>query len=227
MLYDVSSCRPWAVEVTPLAASPTPSTPPPTPAPTPSPTSAASSAYVCDVWPSSGRQTIFFPSDTPQALDLNDGVHLVLGQRFTTAVAGDLLAVRYYKAASEGGSSSLGGRTGRIYDWSSGALLASTELTVDDGCPGPRWVSIPLQASLRTAVGKEYVVAIDGVDYYSKTDVYDLGANLGGSINPTIGGAVYGFDTGVMPNGAGGDANYWVDGTCVIAPAQLMPALCL
>jgi hypothetical protein len=151
-------------------------------------------------------QTIFSSTDTPQLPTNTDNRALVLGLRFSSSVIGDITAFRFFKSASEGGS----GHMGRIYNRSNGQLLASTAAFSDDSCPGPRWVSVPLFAPLRTVVGREYTVAVDSLMHYAKTDSMAW-PRVSGALSAL--GATYGFGLGTMPNEPSWmNAHYWVDG---------------
>lgn len=157
-------------------------------------------------------QTIFGPADEPQELDLKVELdsRLVLGLRFRTVTPGYITAVRFYKATSEGGT----GHQGRIYDWMSGELLATTISDMDDFECAPGWVSIPLRVPFYTAADVEYVVALDGLEYYAKSsNVLTDGYTVGGLI--VMGeGALFGHTSGEMPmETLLGSSNYWVDGT--------------
>lgn len=102
--------------------------------------------FICNAWPPSGVQTMLTANDRPAMDDLNDGQRIVLGQRFLTVVPGTIRAVRFFKTWDEGGE----GHSGRIYDASSGALLARTGSFNDDSCAGPGWVAAPLLQPFRT-----------------------------------------------------------------------------
>lgn len=163
----------------------------------------------CSSWPASNYVTIFNSTDTPARTDLTDYSRLVLGLRFTTPVAGNVTAVRFFKARSEGGTD----HTANIYEWSSGKLLATSDYVNDAACTGGQWVSIPLSPPLATSVGTEYVVALDSLLYYAKSDVFDMSGKAGRPVVPTVGGAVYSFRSGHMPKDAASyTANYWIDG---------------
>lgn len=145
-------------------------------------------------------------------MDKHDGVPLVLGLRFYTAVAGDITAIRFYKAQGEAGS----GHVGMIYNWATGQRLASTEREMEDwDCEGPRWVSLPLRSPLRISPSIEYVVAIDSAVRYSKSFQHLMEGRESerGTIFTVPGGAVFGVQLGTIPRQTYrfGD-NYWVDG---------------
>jgi hypothetical protein len=167
---------------------------------------------ICQSWPINGYQTIFNPTDQPEDLDLKVELDspLVIGLRFQTVTEGFITAIRFYKATSEGGT----GHVGKIYDWASGELLAKTITDVDDvECTGPGWVSIPLQVPFYTSPDTEYVVALDGVVYYTKSWLTLKESYKVGDLKVMGEGGVYGQTPGEMPAEVWlGSSHYWVDG---------------
>lgn len=155
-------------------------------------------------------QTYFKNTDVPGYANLKDGIPLVLGMIFGTSVAGEITAFRFYKAAGEGGANHFG----RIYEWSTGNLVAWTDRSDDSSCAGGRWVTIPLAAPFRTAVGVKYTLALDAVMSYAKSENYYT--TVPATRNSIISyGSVYGTGVGARPtSGEQGSACYWVDGKC-------------
>lgn len=105
-------------------------------------------------------------------------------------------------------------RTGRIYSWPDGKLLASTGPFDNPGCR-KGWVSVPLRQPVRTAPHQVYVMAIDQLEYYVKTAAFFKKSRVQGSVIALFDGAVYGFQSGQMPTGRTPEtasSNYWVDG---------------
>lgn len=136
---------------------------------------------------------------------------LILGVRFTTAVPGRLTAVRFFKAAREGGS----GHVGKVYDWASGRLLASTGAAVDDSfCGGPKWVSLPITTPIITAPDTQYVVAVDSLMHYVKSAAMLGSGRSSRDLSVVAAGGVYSTELGGgMPRYTDqGATNYWVDG---------------
>lgn len=149
---------------------------------------------------------MFGANDRPATADSTDNQRLVLGLRLTTTLAGTISAIRFYKAASEGGS----GHTGRIYNSATGAVLASVAFN-DAACNGPKWVVAPLAAPLQTTPGVEYTVAVDSLLYYVKTDGYYASPRTVGKVTAIAG--VYGTAAGQMPTYQNQlPASYYIDG---------------
>jgi hypothetical protein len=118
-------------------------------------------------------------------------------------------AIRYFKAANEDG----GHRTGFIYNRTDGRPVATTEPFDDGDCAGPRWVQVNLKYPVRPGLGQEYVVAIDDVMYYAKTEDYMFNKKTG-YLRPSLG--VYSYQSGYMPTTTYGKmTNFWVDGKSI------------
>lgn len=187
--------------------------------------------FGCRTWPED-RESFYRPEELPQKPALTDGATLVLGLRFRARVAGALTAVRFYKPANERGVD----HVGKIFDWGSGRQLAQTDAGMDDSsCPCPGWVSLPLTAPLQIRPGVEYVVAIDCLRYYSKSNtMFDERPSRDDGLVTGPGSGVYTFTLGAMPNANfERDAHYFVDGTwglgCTcdpFAPGPISPRCC-
>lgn len=199
---------------------PTPApTPPPTPPPTPAPPTPAPtpSPLGCKTWPGLGTQTVFTATAVPAAPANTDGRELVLGTRFVTNGAGDITAVRFFRPAQAGGVKT----QGRVYDAATKTLLSSSLFEAEDeSCTGAGWVSLALVSPIRSAPGREYVVAIDPVMWYAKSDNFFLSSRTsdGGGVTLLRGGGVYQVVRNVMPDIPSGGTilgatNYWLDGT--------------
>lgn len=127
---------------------PAPTSPPAPTGGTPAPTATVQ----CNTWPASPAQTLLASTDTPASASLTDGVKLVLGLRFTTAGAGSITALRYFKATGEGNT----GHSGRIYSSATGLVLGNSSVTSDSSCTGGKWVTLRLATPVRTTAGTEY-----------------------------------------------------------------------
>lgn len=198
-------------------------------------------AQSCYTWPGLGLQTIFAgKEDTPELEDVTEDRPMVLGVRFRANLVGDIRAVRFYKSPGEGGSN----HVGKIYDWETQELLASTAdagAVVDDSaCPGPGWITIDLPTPLLVEPGREYVVALDSLMHYVKTENQLANGWWNNELEAVENGAVYAQDEGYMPTETWlGGNNYWIDGglmfsrsgrrQCIVpwAPSKGPPKTCL
>lgn len=175
----------------------------------------APGAQSCYTSPALGLATLFGSSEeTPESMDVTDGQPMVLGSRFRVSVAGEVRAVRFFKSPSEGGS----GHVGKIYDWDTQELLASTgdassgSVIDDSACPGPGWVTIDLPTPLAVEPGREYMVAMDCLTYYVRTD-YFAGSSQSNELEMVESGAKFGYEGSMPTMTALGSENYFVDGT--------------
>lgn len=171
--------------------------------------------YRCDYFPPSEYTTLFTQDDFPHERDATDGKQLVLGQQFTTSVAGDITAIRYFHSGSDDGSAD---RKGYIYSWPEGRVLASTAGLRRIPCR-EGWVSLPLTKPLLTIPGKVYMIVIDGLIRYVKTENYFQDNKTNGAITAVANGARYGFECGTMPKDLtdwSGKTNYFIDSTLTL-----------
>jgi hypothetical protein len=146
---------------------------------------------------------LFNSSDLPVVVDArDDNTRLVLGFRFTTTVPTDILAVRFYRAPSE----TTGVATVSIYDARTHVRLTSTTATIT--CAGGQWEEIPLPAGFRTVPDTQYIVAVDNVLYYPKTETFFSGPRTYGDVVVLEG--VFGVTPGIIPT-FGSSSNYFVD----------------
>jgi hypothetical protein len=124
--------------------------------------------------------------------------------RFTTESAGTITGFRFWKGKHEGGY----GHTGYLYSWPEGEVLAT--VTIDDSdCDDDDWVSANFQTPFRTTPGQQYVVAIDSVIFYPKTEGCLREPRVSGDL--TALNSVYGFELGVVPR-TETETCYYVDG---------------
>lgn len=134
-------------------------------------------------------------------------MHQAVGVQLRTTAAATIRAIRFLKAAFEGG----GPHTGLVYDNSTGAVLATTGAFTDGSCGGRVWVSAPLTAPLAIRPGVVYVVAVDGVLHFPSTPEFLMrSARTSGILVALHHGSVAG-PAGTVPRTNLRDKNYWVD----------------
>jgi Domain of unknown function (DUF4347)/Domain of unknown function (DUF4082) len=116
------------------------------------------------VFSPSSSESVFSPTTTPQYTNVSEGSGSVgdyeLGMEFTSAKAGQINAIRYYKAPSETGS-----HIGQIWS-STGQLLASVNFT-NETASG--WQQQTLATSLSIAANTTYLVSVNANSYYAIT----------------------------------------------------------
>jgi hypothetical protein len=157
--------------------------------------------------PNSIGQSLF-TTQVPQLLSNTDGpnVNYELGMRFTTTAAGQIKAIRFYKAVQETGT-----HTGKIYS-ASGQLLASVNFTSETGSG---WQVQNLNTPLTIAANTEYTVAVNtGNTFYVATNNGLATQITNGSLR-SIGGGVFG-QVGAKPTQTWQSSNYFRD--VVFAP---------
>jgi phosphodiesterase/alkaline phosphatase D-like protein len=159
--------------------------------------------------------SIWSPSIVPALVDSNDGDALELGLKFRSDVAGQVLGVRFYKAAANTGT-----HTGSL--WTTGGSRLATLTFSAETASG--WQTAYFSAPVAILANTTYIVS-----YYAPAGRYS--ANVGafesaGTNNPPLHALANGVDgpNGVYRYGTGGgfpdstynSTNYWVD--VVFAP---------
>jgi hypothetical protein len=133
------------------------------------------------------------PFEMPFVLSTPSTGPIVLGMRFSTAVAGDVVAFRYFKSSAENG----GAHTGKLYDTASNRLLASTATFEDVFCRDAVWVSVAFTTPVRLSPNTVYMIVLDAVTSYSRTDNGLAAPKANGDL--TALGSVYGRTPGAVP----------------------------
>jgi hypothetical protein len=147
------------------------------------------------------NSSIFTPSATPSATNLTDGVTYELGMRFTSAKAGQIESIRYWKAPSETGT-----HVGKIWS-STGQLLGSVTFT-NETASG--WQQQNLTTPITIAAGTTYTVSVNTNGYYATTNSGLSSAITSGDITALAGGGMYG-NVGTLPGQSYQNSNYFRD----------------
>jgi hypothetical protein len=143
-----------------------------------------------------------FTTQTP-ATSTTDGVDYELGTRFTSTSAGQITAIRFYKAANESGT-----HTGRIWS-ASGQQLASVVFT---GESASGWQQQTLATPLAITANTEYMVTVNtGNGYYATTDG-GLGSQItSGDLKTVVGSNGRYGPVGSYPTDSWVNSNYFRD----------------
>jgi Domain of unknown function (DUF4082)/Bacterial Ig-like domain (group 1) len=148
------------------------------------------------------NQTVF-TNQTPSIPDISDGVPYELGMKFRSATAGQISAIRYWKAASETGN-----HVGKIWS-STGQNLASVNF-LNETVSG--WQQQLLDNPLAIEANTTYVVSVNCNSYFPIT--YDQLANsiVNGDLSSVADGnnGVYGT-TNTLPTNSYRNSNYFRD----------------
>ncbi len=153
-------------------------------------------------------QSLFSPTATPAILNATDGSgsngDYELGMEFKTAIAGEIQALRYYKASSETGT-----HIGKIWS-NTGQLLASVTFS-NETASG--WQEQALTTPFSIAANTTYVVSVNTNQYYVATS-NGLGTTLtNGDITAVADGSngVFNATPGLFPNKSYKNTNYFRD----------------
>lgn len=164
-------------------------------------------AVACNTWPQGpGTVTFFTPRDATPAVGWGDGRPYAVGVRVQPRVAGQLRAVRFFRAPRE----PMWGHSFRVLRWKDGKLLAVVANVDHSSCQGSGWVSVALDPPVVTSVGEEYVVVVDQLLHLARTDHYFPRPSTRGQL--TLLGATSG-PAGADPFGLEwATSNFWIDG---------------
>jgi Domain of unknown function (DUF4347)/Domain of unknown function (DUF4082) len=152
------------------------------------------------------NSSIFTPSATPSAINLNDGVTYELGMRFTSTKAGEIESIRFWKAPNETGT-----HVGKIWS-STGQLLGSVTFT-NETASG--WQQQSLTTPVSITAGTTYTVSVNTNGFYAATNGGLSSAITSGDITALAGGGMFG-NAGTLPSQSYQNGNYFRD--VVFAP---------
>jgi hypothetical protein len=149
------------------------------------------------------QQETVFTTQTPAIPNTTDHSALELGMKFQASEAGQVTAIRYWKAPSETGT-----HTGRIWS-ATGTLLASVTFT---GETTSGWQIQALATPLAIQANTTYVVSVNTNLYYVATNNALASAVVNGFLSSVADGAngVYG-NAGVFPTSSYLNTNYFRD----------------
>jgi glucose/arabinose dehydrogenase len=151
-----------------------------------------------------GLLATLFTTQTPAQPNFTDGagVDWEYGMRFTSATAGQVQAIRYYKAPSETGS-----HVGKIWS-STGTLLASVTFT-NETASG--WQQQALVDPITITAGTTYVVSVNANSHYATTLNGFSTSITNGSLTAPVGAGVYNETVGSFPSLVYSNENYFRD----------------
>ena len=151
--------------------------------------------------------TIFTPATAPSQTNLTDGVSYELGLKFTTAKAGQIESIRYWKASSETGA-----HVGRIWS-STGQQLASVAFT-NETASG--WQEQALATPISISANTTYTVSVNTNGFFAATTNNLTNPITNGNITALANGGVYG-NLNASPVQSINGSNYFRD--IVFTPA--------
>jgi hypothetical protein len=151
---------------------------------------------------------LFAATDTPSILTVNDPNPVELGMKFTTATAGQVTGISFYK-----GPSNVGPHQAHLWT-ATGTLLASATFS---GESASGWQTVSLAQPVSLAAGQTYVASYHTNGFYSITPDYFATAKTAGSLTAPAsdasgGNGVYAYVASVsFPTSTFNRSNYWVD----------------
>ena len=150
----------------------------------------------------SGIQDTVLTTQTPQMMNVNGGAQ-ELGMKFQSAEAGQVTAIRFWKASSETGA-----HTGRIWS-ATGTLLASVAFS-NETASG--WQIQALSTPLTIQANTTYVVSVSTNSYYVATNFLLQQSIVNGYLSSVADGlnGVYGA-AGSFPTFSYNSTSYFVD----------------
>ncbi len=156
--------------------------------------------------------SLFTASDTPTLTAVNDHSPIELGVQFTSSVAGQITALKFYRSASDTGPD--------LLDlWSStGTQLASATFT---NTTASGWQTVNLATPVSIAANTTYVASYHTNGAYAATDNFFTNTLTNGTLTAPSsasvsgGNGVYGYGgtstEGVFPTSTFSASNYYAD----------------
>jgi hypothetical protein len=158
-----------------------------------------------------------FTTQTPVSVNLSDGptTNYELGTLFQSSIAGQITAIRFWKASNETGT-----HTGHI--WSAGGTLLATAAFSGETASG--WQQVSLSPPLSIATNMTYVVSVNtGATFYVATDNGLASSVVNGPLSTVVGNnGVYG-SPGAFPTNTYLSSNYFRDVVLTYTPPPPQP----
>ncbi|MCP3395145.1 DUF4082 domain-containing protein [Bradyrhizobium sp. CCGB12] len=158
-----------------------------------------------------GPVSLFSASNTPAQTNLNDGSQLGVGMKFTSSVAGQITALKFYRSASDTGPN--------VLDlWTSTGTRLATATFTNTSVSG--WQTVTLPSAVSIAANTTYVASYHTTGAYVVTNNYFTAAVTNGPLTAlsatTPGGnGVYSYGgtstSSIFPTSTYNGSNYWVD----------------
>ncbi|MDA9526881.1 hypothetical protein ACM42_00150 [Bradyrhizobium sp. CCBAU 25338] len=158
-----------------------------------------------------GPFSLFSASNTPAQTNLNDGSPLEVGMKFTSSVAGQITALKFYRSASDTGPN--------VLDlWTSTGVRLATATFTNTSVSG--WQTVALPSPVSITANTTYVASYHTTGAYVVTNNYFTTAVTSGPLTApsttTAGGnGVYSYggtsSAGIFPTNTYNASNYWVD----------------
>ncbi len=166
----------------------------------------ASNTVSLNVTAPAATQGLFSTSDTPALTNANDKKQLEVGVKFTSAVAGSISGIEFYRATGDTGTD--------IVDlWSSTGTLLAKGTFSNTSASG--WQTVTFSSPVAITAGTTYVASYHTTGAYAATNNYFTTAHTNGSLTASSSAGVYAYGgtatTGIFPTNTFSASNYWVD----------------
>lgn len=155
--------------------------------------------------------SIFSASATPTLTNLNDGNQLEVGMKFTSSVAGQVTALKFYRSPNDTGQN--------VLDlWTSTGTRLATATFTNTSASG--WQTVPLATPVNIAANTTYVTSYHTTGGYVATNNFFTNAVSSGVLTAPSsassgGNGVYRYGgsatTGIFPNSTWNASNYYAD----------------
>ena len=155
--------------------------------------------------------SLFTASSVPTQTSLNDNAQLEVGVKFTSSVAGQITALKFYRSASDTGSD--------LLDlWSSTGTKLATATFTNTTASG--WQTVTLTTPVNITANTTYIASYHTTGAYVATDNFFTSALTSGTLTAPSsamagGNGVYAYggsaSTGLFPTNTFASANYYAD----------------
>jgi Domain of unknown function (DUF4082) len=155
--------------------------------------------------------SLFTSSNTPALTGLNDGLQLEVGIKFTSSVAGQITALKFYRSSSDTGPDILDLWT------STGANLASASFT---NTTATGWQTVTLPTPVTIAANTTYITSYHTTGGYVANNNFVTAPITSGVLTAPSsasagGNGVYAYggtsSAGLFPTNTFNSSNYWAD----------------
>lgn len=163
------------------------------------------------VLPGAAPVSLFSASNTPAQTNLNDGSQIEVGMKFTSSVAGQITALKFYRSAGDTGPD--------VLDlWTSTGTRLATATFTNTSASG--WQTVTLPSPVSITANTTYVASYHTTGAYVVTGNYFTAAVTNGPLTALSaaaagGNGVYSYGgtstSGIFPTNTYNASNYWVD----------------
>ena len=180
-----------------------------------------SATLTLTIFPATGPvvYSLFSTDSVPAAIGVNDPNPVELGVKFSTAIAGSVIGMRFYKSPQDTGT-----HTAELWD-TSGNRLASATFT-NETASG--WQTVTLTSPVAIAANTTYVVSYHSNGFYSADGNFFAAPYTNGPLTAPSsasggGNGVYVYGGSSFPANTYNATNYWADVLFSVPPPPSSP----